>query len=218
MSNNLYRLRSFDRGNPRDIELVNLMGFHPTIMKAKGYWSPNFQYNHTIDLNDEDRELFSTKSTITRKVEDILFAVTDTKNKIVGWIWFYRDSRHPLPKRIVSKFGLTSRNSRIYQLSYEKLMSEDWPSALLSKVQHVTPSYLHKPRRGVIVEGLRLAIGRISRAYRKLYVVKRRLVFYAFTSPRNVASARVLEYNGFVRQGRKYCYEGIPHYLWLKIV
>jgi hypothetical protein len=218
MATTSYRLRSFNRGNPRDIELVNLMGFHPEIMKAKGYWSPGFRYTKAIDLMETDQELFTAPSAISRTFRDILFAVTDTKNKIVGWIWFYQDARHPLPRRIVTELGLTPRNSRIYQISYEKLMSDGWPKALINKAQHVTTHYLHRPRHGVIVEGLRLAIGRLSRSYRKLYTVKRRLVLYAFTSADNVASGKVLAYNGFVRQARTYSYESTPHTLWLKIV
>jgi RimJ/RimL family protein N-acetyltransferase len=217
MSTYPYRLRSFDRANPRDIELVNLMKFHPTTMKAKGYWTRGFQYKHEVDLSEEDGDLFVVRSVLTRKMNDVLFAVADAHNRVVGWIWFYRDSRHPLPKRIVHELGLTSRNSRIYQLSYEKLMSEAWPSALIDQAQHVSIHYLHRPRKGVIVEGLRLAVARLSRAYRKLYVAKRRLVLYAFTAPGNVASAKVLLYNGFKRQDRKYSYGGVPHYLWLKI-
>jgi hypothetical protein len=213
-----YRLRGFNQANLADIELVNLMGYHPSIMKAKGYGTRGFGYIKDVNLQERDRDIFAAKTKMSRKYEDILFGVADKQDKIVGWIWFYRDASHPLPAKVVTELTLTPRNSRIYQISYEKLMSEGWPAQLVEKAQHITPAYLKKTRKGIIVGGLKLAMASMKRMYRKLYVRKRSLVFYAFTHPTNIASRKVLEYNGFTRNARKYSYDGVPHYLWVKVV
>jgi len=212
-----YKLRGFNPDNLGEIELFNLMGYHPTTLKARGCWKPGFDYKNEVDLTST-RNLIVTSSRISRKDDDVLFAVTDLGDKIVGWVWFYHDSTHPLPAKVVSELGLTERNSRIYQISYEKLMSEGWPKALVAKVRHVTVSYLAKRRKGVIVAGLGLAIARLVRMYRRLYVYKRKLVLYAFVHRSNLASSKVLAHNGFTRLKRKYSYDGTLHFLWVKVV
>jgi len=216
--NNHYRLRGFKRSSESDIELVNLMGFHPSIMKAKGYWESGFDFENQVDLNSVDREIFQTKARIERKIGNVLYAVVDKLDKVVGWIWFYKDKSHPLPRGVASKLGINKYNSRVYQISYEKLMSSDWPEELVDKAEHVTLDYLTKERKGVIVIGLAKAIKSLTRRFRSLYVRKQKLGLYAFTHPRNIASRKVLEKNGFEKVGRKYSYDGTPHYLWVKVV
>jgi hypothetical protein len=213
-----YTLRGFDRSNLAEIELFNLMGYHPVTLKARGCWKKGFKYSTEADLTSLENLPSENNHVISRITEDVLFTVADHSDKIVGWIWFYQDSSHPLPSRISTELGLTPRNSRIYQISYEKLMSDGWPDELVKQVKHVTVSYLAKERKGVIVQGLKLAISRLSRMYRKLYVYKRKLVLYAFVHRLNLASAKVLKYNGFVRMTRKYSYDGTLHYLWVKVV
>lgn len=213
-----YRLRGFNQGNLADIELLNLMGFHPSIMKAKGYWERGFDFTTDVDLGMRDEEIFQAKPRLERDSRQVFFAVVDKLNLVVGWVWFYLDARNPLPAKIVNELKLTKRNSRIYQLSYEKLMSDGWPKELVAQAEHVTLKYLTKVRKGVIVEGLALAIARMKRRLRKLYVIPRKLVLYAFTHPQNVASQKVLLRNGFIRRKRKYSYRGSPHYLWVRVV
>lgn len=213
-----YSIRGFDRSSSEEIELFNLMAYHPTTLKARGYWKSKFNYARDVDLGSTKNSFFWTRQQLSRKVEDVAYAVADKLDKIVGWIWFYQDSQHPLPARVVSELGLTSRNSRVYQLSYEKLMSEGWPEELIAKAQHVKVGYLTKTRKGVIVEGLRLAILRLRRMYRKLYVRPRKLVLYAYVHPRNRASSIVLERNGFELYPRRYSYDGVGHRLWVKVV
>ncbi len=212
-----YSIRGFDRENPAEVELFHLMSYHPTTMKARGYWKPNFNFAEEVDLTRRGSAVFNVGTRVKREYEDVLFTVADRRDRIVGWIWFYRDTMHPLPARIVSELGLTSRNSRIYQLSYEKLMSEGWPDELVAKARHVSVGYLHRPRPRVVVEGLALAIARLTRSYRRLYVKKRKLVLYAFVHGRNLASRIVLERNGFVKQPRRYSYDGVLHQLWVKV-
>lgn len=213
-----YRLRGFKRSNLSDIELVNLMGFHPSIMKAKGYWQRGFDFEKQVDLKSVDREIFQTKSRVERKYENVLYAVVDRLDKVVGWIWFYKDLTHPLPRAVVKNLGLNSYNSRVYQISYEKLMSSQWPKELVAKAEHVTLKYLERERRGVIVLGLSKAIVSLRRRLNLLYSRRPKLVIYAFTHPSNVASRKVLEKNKFERISRKYSYDGVPHYLWVKLV
>ncbi len=215
---NSYTIRGFDRDNLAEVELFHLMSYHPTTLKARGYWKRNFDYESQVDLTKKGAAIFDISPRVSRKYEDVLFTVADRLDRIVGWIWFYRDSVHPLPAKVVSELGLTDRNSRIYQLSYEKLMSEGWPSELVSKARHVTVSYLERKRKGVIVEGLRLAIARLARSYRRLYVRRRKLVLYGFVHGKNLASRIVLERNGFVKQAKRYSYDGVPHQLWVKVV
>lgn len=213
-----YSIRGFDRESQAEVELFHLMSYHPTTLKARGYWKRNFDYEEEVDLTRRGSAIFDVSPRVSRKYEDVLFAVADRLDRIVGWIWFYRDSVHPLPAKVVSELDLTDRNSRIYQLSYEKLMSEGWPKELVAKAQHVSVSYLERARKGVIVEGLRLAIARLARSYRRLYVKRRKLVLYGFVHGKNLASRIVLERNGFLRQTRKYSYDGVPHQLWVKVV
>lgn len=214
-----YKLRGFDHSNPGEIELFNLMGYHPTTLKARGCWVPKFNYSDkAIDLESRKNTFEQTSHKLGRKPDDVAFAVADCDDKIVGWIWFYHDFCHPLPSKVVTELGLTPRNCRIYQLSYEKLMSTGWPKGLIKKTQYVTLRHLTKRRKGVIVEGLKMAISRLARMYRKLYVYKRKLVLYAFVHRTNLASNIVLERNGFTRQKKKYSYDGTLHNLWVKVV
>lgn len=213
-----YTLRGFDRSNLAEIELFNLMGYHPVTLKARGCWKKGFNYVKEANLTSIANIPSEGNHIISRDVDDVLFTVADYSDKIVGWIWFYQDSSHPLPARISTELGLTPRNSRVYQISYEKLMSEGWPDELIKQVKHVTVRYLAQERKGVIVQGLKLAISRLSRMYRKLYVYKRKLVLYAFVHRSNLASSKVLERNGFTKYNRKYSYDGTLHYLWVKVV
>jgi RimJ/RimL family protein N-acetyltransferase len=216
--NNSYKLRGFNRRNFSDVEAVNLMMFHPAVMKAKGYWETNFNYTKRADLLEVDRKWFRHAQKLTRRYRDVLFAVADSLDQIVGWVWFYRDATHPLPKRVCTEYGITPSNSRIYQVSYEKLMSENWPKALLKKAVHVSLDHLQAERRGVIVEGLKLSLNRIGRMFRGLYLRKRMLVIYAYTDLNNLASQKVLEKNGFLRCSRLYKYDGLVNNLWIKIL
>lgn len=217
-SKNHYRLRGFRRSSQSDIELVNLMGFHPSIMKAKGYWKRGFDFEKEVDLKAADRAIFQTKARIERPNENVMYAVVDGLDKVVGWIWFYKDKTHRLPAAVAGNLGLSIYNSRIYQVSYEKLMSSEWPLELVAKAEHVTLKYLEKNRKGVIVEGLAKAILRLRRRMNLLYKRRHKLVVYAFTHPSNIASRKVLEKNKFERIRRKYSYDGVPHYLWVKVV
>lgn len=212
-----YKLRGFDHSNPSEIELFNMMAYHPTTLKSRGYWKPKYDYSSVKYLDYAKYSIFETSHRISRVQKDVLYVVADKLNKIVGWIWLYVDTAHPLPAAVITKLGLTPRNSRIYQLSYEKLMSEGWPAELVKKVKHVSIKHLTKERKGVIVEGLRLAIARLSRTYRMLYVHKRKLVLYAFVHHANLASNIVLERNGFTRLKKKYSYDGTLLYLWVKV-
>ncbi len=218
MSRVLYKLRSVKRDNLADIEVLNLMAYHPLVMKAKGYWQRGFDFEKNVNLSDVDKGYFASNRIVSRRKSDIFYGVSDPTGLLVGWVWFYADKQHPLPTGVQTRLGVNTTNANIYQISYEKLMSKDWPIALLEKMVHVRRRELLKPRKGVIVEGLRLAIGRVKRAYQKIYAVKRRLVFYAFTHPTNIASKKVLEKNGFVKEKRKYAYDSVPHYLWIKVV
>lgn len=216
--NSRYSIRGFNRENLAEVELFHLMSYHPTTLKARGYWKRNFDYEQEVDLTRLGSAIFDLSPRVSRKYEDVLFAVADRLDRIVGWVWFYCDNTHPLPAKIVNELGLTPRNSRIYQLSYEKLMSEGWPEELVDKAQYVTVSYLERARKGVIVEGLRLAIARLARSYRRLYIKRRKLVLYGFVHGKNLASRIVLERNGFVKQAKRYSYDGVPHQLWVKVV
>jgi len=213
-----YRLRAFEPQNMGDIERINLMFYHPQVMKAKGYFRQGYVVESQADLHYKNRVMFRIDSHLRKAVKDITLAVTDLDSGVLGWIWFYHDSRHPLPKRVQSELGLTKRNSRIYQLSYEKLISEGWPAKLLNLTRHVTPEYLKTERKGVIVEGLRLAIDRLRREFRALYPKSKKLVFYAFVSHDNIPSQKVLDQNKFIKIERKYKYDGEMQDLWVKVV
>jgi len=212
-----YRLRGFEPENMGDIERVNLMFYHPAVMKAKGYFRQGYVVQSQADLHSTHGTMLSTSSHLTRTSKDISLAVTDLESGVVGWIWFYKDARHPLPKRVQSDLGLTRNNSRIYQLSYEKLISVDWPAKLLNLTKHVTHEYLMTERKGVIVEGLRLAIVRVRREFRALYGKGKKLAFYAFVSSDNIPSRKVLIQNDFAKIERRYKYDGALQDLWVKI-
>lgn len=161
--------------------------------------------------------MLSTKSYITRRYQDVSLAVTDKDSGVLGWIWFYRDTRHPLPVRVQSELGLTPGNCRIYQLSYEKLLSHGWTAKILRHTQHVSHEYLHTPRKGVIVEGLRQAIIKLADEFAHLYGTQKKLVFYAFVSSDNIPSRKVLIQNDFAKIERSYKYDGALQDLWVKI-
>ncbi len=212
-----YRLRGFEPGNLAEIERINLMFYHPEVIKFMGYKPSEIGKVRRGDLQKVNRSMFKSPSRVSRKYREVTYAVADPRNRLIGWIWFCIDTKHPFPARVAKRLGLTPQNSRSYQVVYEKLLSAGWPKSLLTKVIHIHPAELHVPRKGVIVEGLRLAIGRLSRSYRKLYVQKRKLALYAYVLPDNLASQKVLVRNGFVKEARKYRYDGLVHDLWIRI-
>ena len=212
-----YLLRDFLPGNQAEIERINLMYYHPTVMKSKGYFKRGLKPVTKEDLLEEDRSMFKVPNRVTESHEDVSYAVADLKNNLIGWIWFYQDARHPLPIRVVKELGLQG-NYRTYQVSYEKLMSEDWPDYILKKVVHTDHRELHRPRKGVIVEGLRLALSRVSREFKKIHPPEIKLAVYGYVLPSNVASAKVLEKNGFAKVQKQYSYSKVLHDLWVKII
>ena len=167
------------------------------------------------DLHELDTAKSAIDSKVTRISKDIMYSVVDQNDSIVGWIWFYLDKQHPLPKRVRDEYGLTTRNSRIYQVSYQKLMSSGWPMGLLSQLSHTTKLHLHKDRKGVIVTGLGMALKKLARDFAKLYENPKKLVIYGYIKPDNLASEKVLSRNGFVKYPRQYKYEGELHDLWI---
>lgn len=217
-TSSLYRLRSFQPSNPVEIERMNLMFYHPQVLKFMGYKNEEKYQVKPGQLQSVDEALFEAGSTVSRSIEDVTYAVADHTNCLVGWIWFCIDKRHPLPARIAKRYGLNKNNSRAYQVVYEKLLSHGWPMEILTTTMHVNHVDLHKPRKGVIVEGLRLAITRLARAYKKLYIRKHRLALYAYVLPDNIASQKVLQKNGFAKEDRQYSYDGLIHDLWVRVI
>lgn len=214
----VYKLRGFEQSNPSDVERMNLMYYHPEVMKAKGYFKRGFNFAKHVDLQESDMAMFNILSTILPEHKDVSYGVVDHTNELVGWIWFYLDKSHPLPVGISKRLGLTPQNSRIYQVSYEKLMSEGWPAEILAKIIHTTHASLSLPRKGVIVEGLSLAISKMTNEYRKLFSDQHKLVLYGYVHAHNPASQIVLMRNGFLKEKRKYRYDGSLHDLWVKII
>ena len=74
-----YRLRGFDQGNLAEIELFNLMGYHPDSLKARGYWKPKYRYGNELYLNYSDYTIFETSHKVSRKCEDVLSQITKTE-------------------------------------------------------------------------------------------------------------------------------------------
>jgi hypothetical protein len=212
-----YRLRKLKPDNPVEIERINLMFYHPEVIKFMGYKQSEIGEIRRGDLQKVNRSMFKSPSSVSRNYREVTYAVAETKNKLIGWIWFCIDTKHPFPARVAKRLGLTAQNSRSYQVVYEKLLSSGWPKALVTKVIHIHPSELEEPRKGVIVEGLRLAIGRLSREYRKLSLHKRHLALYAYVLPDNLASQKVLVRNRFVKETKQYRYDGLIHDLWIRI-
>ncbi|MBP9670698.1 GNAT family N-acetyltransferase [Candidatus Woesebacteria bacterium] len=213
-----YRLREFQPGNLADIERMNLMFYHPSVMKAKAYFGKGHVVRSQADLHSVSPDMFESKSNLTRQKDNISLAVTDSSGGIVGWVWFYHDTRHPLPLAVKNRFGANNRRCHIYQVSYEKLLSGGWPKHILQKAKFVTPEYLLTERKGVIVEGLRMAILKLRREFRVLKGSKAKLVLYAFIDPSNIASSKVVEKNGFIQTDRKYSYDGDKVDLWVRII
>ncbi|MFZ2199821.1 MAG: hypothetical protein WAV40_03470 [Microgenomates group bacterium] len=213
-----YRLRSFDPSNPGDTLAMNLMFYHPEVMQAKGYWQDGFDFGKIRDLGKIDQTLAKIDYHARQESHDLMYSVVDKLDHLVGWIWFYLDSRYPLPTRVQKELGLRADHSRIYQVSYQKLMSMGWPEALLEKVDHATKLHLHSLRSGVIVEGLSLALKKLKRDFAKLDKNGSKIAVYAYVSPGNIGSAKVLLRNGFAKYPKQYRYEAELNDLWVKII
>lgn len=214
---NRYIVRGFRPYDPGEIERINLMYYHPEVARAKGYHTKNFGLKPGESLQEAYEPLDDSRL-MKRRQASISFAVADTRSRLVGWVWFYHDSRHPLPKMIQKQLGINDHNSLIYQVSYEKLLSDGWPRQLLKALVHTPVTELTRERKGVIVSGLAMSIERLSRRYRRRYVRKLNLVLYAYVLPDNVASQKVLLANDFVRIERMYKYERVLHQVWVRIV
>jgi hypothetical protein len=213
-----YQLRGFEPTNLADIERVNLMFYHPSVMKAKDYFRKGYVVRSQADLQRISSGMFKSKSTLTRGKHDVSLAVTDLQGGVVGWIWFYQDSRHPLPIAVKKKLDVAKNHNYIYQVSYEKLLSNGWPGHILKKTKFVTPAYLQAERKGVIVEGLKMAILKLRREFKALKKDTAKLVLYAFIDPANIASNKVVEKNGFSLIERPYSYDGDRVNLWVRIL
>lgn len=212
---NQYRLRSFLRDDPGEIERLNLMYYHPEVAKAKGYWSRRFARFTDVALSEKDALEGYDDQVLSRDSKEVSYAVADNRNKLVGWIWFYQDKSHPLPRRVASCYGVTLR-SRTFQLSYEKILSTGWPDELLLHTKHVRHKDLYMERKGVIVEGMRLALQRLRRGYQRLYNRVPHVVLYAFVLPGNYASQAVLTKNLFVKWPRLYKCNRVLHQVWVR--
>lgn len=215
---NSYRLRNFEPSNLGEIERMNLMFYHPAVMEAKGYASSDVSYATKVDLGRVQPNMFDGENLVKSDGVDVSYAIADTDNHLVGWIWFYLDKSHPLPIKVAKYFGLTAHNALMYQLSYEKLMSEGWPAEIVAKLIHVKKEHLTIPRKGVVVQGLKLALKRLQRGFEKVYRDQKYLVLYGFVLPDNIASQKVLEMNDFQKIERMYQYDSIPHQLWVRII
>lgn len=214
----MYRLRDFDSSNLRDIERLNLMYYHPEVMQAKGYWVEGFDFSKIGDLHKvEDTETKGCKK-LNRQTKEIMYSVVDKLDHLVGWVWFYVDNKHVLPVSVKRSLGLNLLNCKTFEVSYQKLMSSNWPLDLLAKVKYNTHLQLHKTRKGVIVAGLELALRKFKYQFRKVYGAKRKLVVYAYLTPDNLSSSKVLIRNGFNKYPRQYKYDGVMNDLWVKIV
>lgn len=213
-----YKLRGFEAGNPSDVERMNLMYYHPQVMKAKGYFKREFGWISRADLQESDESMFNILSTISDQHNDVSYAVADELNQLVGWVWFYSDKSHPLPTRVRKELGLTEQNSRVYAVSYEKLMSEGWPDEILNKMVHTSLDELKSGRKGVVVIGLKLALEKLEHDYHRIFSPEHKLVVYGYVNPRNIASRKVLERNGFDKVKRQYRYAKAWHDLWVKII
>lgn len=213
-----YGLRGFEAGNLADIERINLMFYHPEVMKAKGYFRQGYTLDAKNHLLCSDKSMFECESGITKSGKDISLAVTDHEMGVLGWIWFYKDKYHPLPKMVQKNLGINDQNSTIYQISYEKLLSYGWTAKLLKAAKYVTSDYLRTERKGVIVAGLSLAIAKLADEFLNMHGSQKKLVFYAYVLASNIASRKVLEKNEFVQIERKYKYDGENASLWVKII
>lgn len=214
----LYQLRSFDPNNPGDIERINLMYYHPDVMKAKGYYSSDFDFAKITDLHEVDTDLLKLTKQFSKYSKDVMYSVVDIHDQMVGWVWFYQDNKHPLPTRVKKEHSLDSLNSSIFQLSYQKLMSSGWPKALVKNLNHVTEIHLNTDRKGVIVSGLAMSIEKLSIDIAKLYGEAQKIALYAYVDPDNIGSAKVLERNKFEKYGKQYIYDGKLNDLWVKII
>ena len=214
---NGYIVRGFRPRDPGEIERINLMYYHPEVAKAKGYHTKNFGLKPGDSLH-ESYEPIDDSRLLVRRQPSVSFAVADMKSRLVGWVWFYRDRVHPLPKMVQRKLGVSEHNSLIYQVSYEKLLSTGWPEQLVSALVYTPVSELTKERKGVIVSGLAMSIERLSRRYRRRYVRRTNLVLYAYVLPENIPSQKVLLANGFNCVERMYKYEKVLHQVWVRIV
>jgi hypothetical protein len=75
---------------------MNLMFYHPEVMKAKGYFKDDFNFAKISDLHDVDKTLANIDYNVTKKSHDVMYSVVDAKDVLVGWIWFYQDARYPI--------------------------------------------------------------------------------------------------------------------------
>ena len=118
-----------------------------------------------------------------------VFAITDPKHNIIGWIQYMIDDyRGNLRK--VTKIPI---NSLILEVSYAKLFS--------------------KNNRGVAVNGLKQSIDIIK----KIDNNKSQHIFITgYTDPNNIASENVLQINGFEKLESQITYVNELSNIWLK--
>lgn len=211
-----YRIRNFRINDQSEIELVNLMSYHPSVAKAKGYYTRKFRRFAEVALDNPEVMPEYENTRVTRTTKDVSYAIADASDTLCGWIWFYRPT-HPLPSLVSKRLGVTKR-TKVFELSYEKLLHFDWPEELLAKLVHNDKKVVRLERKGVIVSSLALAIRKLLAEYHKVYVRRPKIVLCAYVKVRNTPSKIVLQRNGFTRENRVYRSNQSAHELWTRVL
>ena len=212
-----YHLRPFYPDDPEEIERMNLMFYHPHVLKHMGFKEGEHYPERRDELQRPDKSMFASASEVREKHGDVAYGIADAADGLVGWVWFCIDKRHPLPVRVARRLEVLPQ-TRVYQVVYEKLLSADWPDYLIERMVHVKHEELFRTRKGVVVEGLRLAILKLKHEYGRLWTKPAELVLYGFVLPENIASQKVLLANGFSREDRLYWCDGVEHQLWVSVI
>lgn len=118
-----------------------------------------------------------------------VFAITNPKHDIVGWIQYMVDSYGGKLKKILS----IDRRSLIFEVSYAKLFNKNY--------------------KGVAVNGLKQSINIIRKM--NSYNLKD-IYITGYTSPNNIASEYVLKANDFIKINQQITYIDEISNVWIK--
>lgn len=118
-----------------------------------------------------------------------VFALTDFKNNVIGWVQYFPDENISKLRKIF----YIERKALVFEVSYAKLFS--------------------KNLKGVAVNGLKTTMEILRKIdnndLRDLYIT-------GYTESKNIASEYVLNANRFTKLDKQIMYEGEPNNVWVR--
>ena len=203
-----YSIRRWNPNSSEDSQRFTDIDRHPRVLT--GMDNPDSSIGEDIDF------LMRVGESDSKDPRAMFAVVDDRTGKALGFVQYYQDSNHPLPKDIKERLNLTA-DALILQVSYAKLFGK-WPEN--SKFVKKRNNLEKEEHLEVGVSGVRQTLQHLREMEdiisKKGKAQPRKIIIYAYTDPDNIASEKVLAKNEFNKSDTQYEYDGVPNNMWWK--